>query len=279
MEVIVPFSYRWNRLIISAKSAGEFRALFAESFENLLEFEYDELEVDLVDVLEWDDHSSEDLHRELANAESVGKRILLRLPAIARESFGVSSHSRALCVDFVDRVRGEKSDAAPRVKTGKRSSSRPLDLTRADVAATIKPQSSRRSTADSRPEVQNSEESTRNRIRGQKTDALTGQAWLRCEETGASYEVGEELMIGRSPEVDWSFDEATLSKRHFRVTRRNGRFVVQDLDSTNGTFLNFLRLSGLPVTLVANDVITVSVTEDNPAGSVSFTLLDRNPEA
>ncbi|HEY3025701.1 MAG TPA: FHA domain-containing protein [Pyrinomonadaceae bacterium] len=57
----------------------------------------------------------------------------------------------------------------------------------------------------------------------------------------------EESQIGRwdadggiFPEIDLDADdpEAKVSRRHARIMRRNGEYFVEDLGSTNGTFIN-----------------------------------------
>jgi hypothetical protein len=48
----------------------------------------------------------------------------------------------------------------------------------------------------------------------------------------------EELVIGRHPSCDLIVTDTTVSRRHARLTFRDGGWVVQDLDSTNGTRLN-----------------------------------------
>ncbi len=57
----------------------------------------------------------------------------------------------------------------------------------------------------------------------------------------------DEIHIGRwdadggiFPDVDLDSDdpEAKVSRRHARVTRRSGQYYVEDLGSTNGTFIN-----------------------------------------
>lgn len=57
----------------------------------------------------------------------------------------------------------------------------------------------------------------------------------------------EESQIGRwdadggiFPEIDLDADdpEAKVSRRHARIMRRNGEYFVEDLGSTNGTFVN-----------------------------------------
>ena len=81
----------------------------------------------------------------------------------------------------------------------------------------------------------------------------------------------EESQIGRwdadngiFPDVDLdAFDaDAKVSRRHARVISRNGSFMVEDLGSTNGTFVNRGRrlLPGSPQALTDGDEIIVGKT-------------------
>jgi hypothetical protein len=49
---------------------------------------------------------------------------------------------------------------------------------------------------------------------------------------------GETLVIGRSPTAEISLADETVSIAHARVRLRAGRWVLEDLDSRNGTLLN-----------------------------------------
>jgi hypothetical protein len=51
-----------------------------------------------------------------------------------------------------------------------------------------------------------------------------------------------ELLLGREDHCDVRLDNATVSRRHARLLYRDGHWVVQDLDSTNGTFVNGARV-------------------------------------
>lgn len=48
----------------------------------------------------------------------------------------------------------------------------------------------------------------------------------------------DELLVGRHSSCDVVLDDPTVSRRHARLRRRDGVWVLQDLDSTNGTLLN-----------------------------------------
>jgi diguanylate cyclase (GGDEF)-like protein len=53
---------------------------------------------------------------------------------------------------------------------------------------------------------------------------------------------GDELMIGRSAEADVMLGDHGLSRRHAAIRRRGSRLFVEDLGSTNGTFID-----GIPI--------------------------------
>lgn len=70
----------------------------------------------------------------------------------------------------------------------------------------------------------------------------------RGRSAGKQFPLGEdESQIGRwdadggiFPDVDLDADdpEAKVSRRHAQITRQNGQYLIEDLGSTNGTFVN-----------------------------------------
>jgi pSer/pThr/pTyr-binding forkhead associated (FHA) protein len=52
----------------------------------------------------------------------------------------------------------------------------------------------------------------------------------------------DELVIGRHPECDIVLAGASVSRRHARLRFRDGTWILQDLDSTNGTWVNDARV-------------------------------------
>ena len=48
--------------------------------------------------------------------------------------------------------------------------------------------------------------------------------------------------VGRAPRADFIVDAALVSRVHCRLTARNERVEVEDLKSTNGTFVNDRRV-------------------------------------
>ena len=56
--------------------------------------------------------------------------------------------------------------------------------------------------------------------------------------------VGEGLTIGRLGDNDVPIDDASVSSRHAEIAAVEGAVVLRDLDSTNGTFLNRVQITG-----------------------------------
>jgi pSer/pThr/pTyr-binding forkhead associated (FHA) protein len=84
---------------------------------------------------------------------------------------------------------------------------------------------------------------------------ITGVPRLVVDKTGAEIPLpeGEEIIVGREdpvsgvyPEVDTTphdGDEAGVSRQHAMIRRKAGGYTLQDLDSTNFTFLNQQKLT------------------------------------
>ena len=47
-----------------------------------------------------------------------------------------------------------------------------------------------------------------------------------------------KIMIGRDTAIDLNIDDKTISARHAQLLYQHGQWWVEDLQSTNGTFLN-----------------------------------------
>jgi predicted component of type VI protein secretion system len=73
---------------------------------------------------------------------------------------------------------------------------------------------------------------------------------------GAAYTLeGDQLMIGRDSTNEVVINDAEVSRRHARLTFQGGKYVLEDLGSTNGTFVNGQRLAG-PRVLKAGEVVS-----------------------
>lgn len=51
-----------------------------------------------------------------------------------------------------------------------------------------------------------------------------------------------ELVVGRHHSCDVRLSDPTVSRRHARLVFRDGSWVIQDLESTNGTAVNGVRI-------------------------------------
>ena len=61
-----------------------------------------------------------------------------------------------------------------------------------------------------------------------------------------------EHIAGRDAECSLVIDGTTVSRRHARITVAHGAVTIEDLDSTNGTYVNATRIS-VPTPLVSGD--------------------------
>jgi len=55
---------------------------------------------------------------------------------------------------------------------------------------------------------------------------------------------GQDFIVGRTSESTYAVDDESLSRRHVRFFSVAGRYAVEDLKSTNGTFVDGKRLEG-----------------------------------
>ena len=67
---------------------------------------------------------------------------------------------------------------------------------------------------------------------------------------------GDQLVIGRDSSNGVAINDAEISRKHSRLSFQGGKYVLEDLGSTNGTFVNGQRLAG-PVVLKPGDVVSL----------------------
>jgi predicted component of type VI protein secretion system len=82
----------------------------------------------------------------------------------------------------------------------------------------------------------------------------------------------DSLTLGRDPGNEIAIGDPQVSRQHARITRQGGLTVIEDAGSTNGTFVNGLRLAG-PHTLTDGDVISLgdAVTFSYHSADVTMT--------
>lgn len=116
---------------------------------------------------------------------------------------------------------------------------------------------------------------TRVSMQGLNKDSGVAHATLvieRGDVTGAEFKlINDESTIGRwdadngiFPDVDLDAhdSDAKVSRRHARIVRSNGSYFIEDLGSTNGTYVNRGRrlLPGNPQALSDGDEVIVGKT-------------------
>lgn len=65
-----------------------------------------------------------------------------------------------------------------------------------------------------------------------------GYLTLLKENHRKTYEIQEGLIVGRDEECSLAIEDHFLSARHFRIERQEDRFLIRDLRSRNGLFIN-----------------------------------------
>ncbi len=74
---------------------------------------------------------------------------------------------------------------------------------------------------------------------------------------GATFSLeGDQLIIGRDSSSGVAINDAEVSRKHARLTFQGGKYVLEDLGSTNGTFVNGQRLAS-PTVLKSGDVVSL----------------------
>jgi pSer/pThr/pTyr-binding forkhead associated (FHA) protein len=68
--------------------------------------------------------------------------------------------------------------------------------------------------------------------------------------------VAPAVVVGRAADCDLSIDDTYLSSRHARFAMDSGELSVEDLNSTNGTFVNAEQIRGR-VALERGDIVQV----------------------
>ena len=78
--------------------------------------------------------------------------------------------------------------------------------------------------------------------------------------SGAAYDLSDGALLGRGDEADIVLEDAFASTRHARLVPQGDVIVLEDLGSTNGTYLNGEPLSG-PQPLHVGDKIRIGDSE------------------
>jgi FHA domain-containing protein len=77
---------------------------------------------------------------------------------------------------------------------------------------------------------------------------------------GMEYDVGEGAVMGRGDQAEIRLEDPFASSRHAKLSRQGGIVVLEDLGSTNGTYLNEELVSG-PQPLHHGDRVRIGDSE------------------
>jgi pSer/pThr/pTyr-binding forkhead associated (FHA) protein len=78
--------------------------------------------------------------------------------------------------------------------------------------------------------------------------------------SGEAFGIGPGLVIGRALACEITIEDSYASGRHARLYDRDGHVYIEDLNSTNGTYVNGSRVSAQQL-LRPGDVIRIGDTE------------------
>lgn len=93
-----------------------------------------------------------------------------------------------------------------------------------------------------------------------------------------------EMTVGRRPENDFLIPNVMVSGKHAKLTKQNNQYFLADLNSTNGTFVNGVRISA-PTEIKHKDHINfgavdlVFITDENATVEFDKELLHKAKEA
>ncbi len=104
---------------------------------------------------------------------------------------------------------------------------------------------------------------------------MSDKYWLTMIEgpkVGTQYYLEKnEIWIGRDKSVDLNVNNPEVSRKHAKLTFLNGNFVLDDNRSTNGTFVNDIRIV-IPTKILNGDIIKFG-------GQVTFKFDAFTPDA
>jgi pSer/pThr/pTyr-binding forkhead associated (FHA) protein len=90
-------------------------------------------------------------------------------------------------------------------------------------------------------------------IRSRKIPAITLAVTNTLDDQSQAF-IASEILIGRSPSSTYQVRNETVSSSHARLSYHSNQWWVEDLRSTNGTFLNDERIYTPTVIINGDDL-------------------------
>ena len=94
------------------------------------------------------------------------------------------------------------------------------------------------------------------KTRGSPTELVAVEP---ADQVGRRYPLGDEITVGRAAGCQVTVDDTYVSQLHARVFTRDAQLFVEDLGSTNGTYLNRVKVAG-PMVMQKGDRLQVGNT-------------------
>ncbi|MBE7491579.1 MAG: FHA domain-containing protein [Planctomycetes bacterium] len=242
----MPATLRWNRLTIAAANDAEFKAAVDKELGELLKSAHPALEIDIGQSKGISDDAFKAIGLKLVDAAG-NRKLTVRVPDYLRRHFEGSGLSDLVDVHVVVRM-----DAHTKIAGDE------------DAEADLEP------VADEiEPEEKDETHPPSGDTKNTKIQTKASGGALLDEEDKKRFEVGDELIIGREPPAQAVYAIPTISKKHFRIYRQGPAYFIEDLRSTNGTYLNGDPLTQ-PQPLGDGDEIVVAITLKHPEGARRF---------
>lgn len=247
----------FNRLSIRAEGDDAFASAISENLPKLAELPHPNLELDIASSKNLGEAGFKAFGASLLNANDALKRLHVRAPIEFADWIVGSGLSALVRIDLVEHMDGPTKKASTKITAASKTGGTIMrDVTE------LAPET------DSAPAELAPDESSIMDSQAPAPAKLT-PAFLVDEEDGTRYEIGDELLIGREPPADPAFVIPTISKRHFRVFPQGRGYFIEDMRSTNGTYLNGDPLAN-PRPLADGDEVVVAITLKHPQGAKKF---------
>ncbi len=92
-----------------------------------------------------------------------------------------------------------------------------------------------------------------------KKKAFRKAVVVEGDKKGRTLELADELTVGRAEKCHLVLEDSYVSQVHARIFSRDDGFMVEDLGSTNGTYLNRRRITS-PTPLQRGDQVKIGKT-------------------
>lgn len=109
------------------------------------------------------------------------------------------------------------------------------------------------------PRVARTKQQRRTQPQGRRRGTPRSIAVHEPEKPTRTFTLTDEITFGRGDGCDVSLDDTYCSTRHARLFQRDGSWFVEDLGSTNGTYLNRVKVTA-PSPIAVGDEVRVGKT-------------------